>query len=105
MVFGEIREGELRNVAFEAIAAAKQVADGGEVAGVLLGANVHHLANDLIYYGADRVITVENIQLQSYTPDAYSQALLQVIEAEKTVHSFSDIPRLEKMFHQGSRQN
>ena len=83
LVFGEIRQGELRNVTFEAIAAAKQVADGGEVVGVLLGSNVRNLANDLIFYGAERVIIVENEQLQSYTPDAYLQSLLQVIEAEK----------------------
>ncbi|WP_318508697.1 electron transfer flavoprotein subunit alpha/FixB family protein [Bacillus sp. T3] len=83
LVFGEIREGELRNVSFEAIAAAKQMSDGGEVVGVLLGTNVSILANDLIFYGADRVIIVENNQLQSNTPDVYSQALLQVIEVEK----------------------
>lgn len=83
LVFGEIRDGELRNVSFEAIAAAKQVADGGEIVGLLLGGNVKNLATDLIHYGADRVITVENDQLQSYTPDAYSQAIMQVITAEK----------------------
>ncbi len=83
LVFGEIRDGELRNVSFEAIATAKQVADGGEIVGLLLGGNVKSLANSLIHYGADRVITVENDQLQSYTPDAYSQAIMQVIDAEK----------------------
>ena len=37
LVLGEAREGALRNVSFEAIAAAKKIADGGEVVGVLLG--------------------------------------------------------------------
>ena len=37
LVFGEIRHGELRNVSFEAIAAAKQIADGGEIVGLLFG--------------------------------------------------------------------
>lgn len=83
LVFGEIRDGQLRNVTFEAIAAAKQVADGGEITGILLGGNVKNLASDLIHYGADRVITVENDHLQSYTPDGYSQALLQIIAVEK----------------------
>ena len=36
LVLGEVREGSLRNVSFEAIAAAKQIADGGEVVGVLI---------------------------------------------------------------------
>jgi electron transfer flavoprotein alpha subunit len=83
LVFGEIRDGALRNVSFEIIAAAKQVADGGEIVGLLLGGNVRSLANELIHYGADHVIIVENEQLQSYTPDAYSQAIMQVIDAEK----------------------
>ena len=34
---GEVRENSLRNVSFEAIAAAKTVAEGGEVVGVLIG--------------------------------------------------------------------
>jgi electron transfer flavoprotein alpha subunit len=83
LVFGEVRDGELRNVSYEAIAAAKQVADGGEVVGLLLGESVQNLASNLIYYGADRVITVEDSQLKSYTPDAYSQAVMQVIDAEQ----------------------
>ena len=37
LVLGETREGVLRNVSFEAIAAAKQISAGGEVVGVLLG--------------------------------------------------------------------
>jgi electron transfer flavoprotein alpha subunit len=82
-VLGEVRDGELRNVSYEAIAAAKQVADGGEVVGLLLGESVQNLANALIYYGVDRVITVEDGLLQSYIPDAYSQAVLQVIDAEQ----------------------
>lgn len=83
LVFGEIREGALRNVSFEIIAAAKQVADGGEITGLLLGGDVKSLANEMIYYGADRVITAEHEQLQLYSADAYLQAIMQVIEAEK----------------------
>ena len=37
LVLGEVRQGELRQVSFEAIAAAKQIAGGGEVVGLLLG--------------------------------------------------------------------
>ncbi|MFP5115301.1 electron transfer flavoprotein subunit alpha/FixB family protein [Bacillaceae bacterium C204] len=82
MVFGEVREGEMRNVSFEAIAAAKQISDGGEVCGLLLGNDVNNLANAMIQYGADRVIIAQHIDLESYTSDAYSQAIMQVIEAE-----------------------
>jgi electron transfer flavoprotein alpha subunit len=83
LVFGEIRDEGLRNVSFEAVAAAKQMADGGEVIGLLVGTSVKDLANDLIYYGADRVVTVENEQLQRYSPDAFSQAVMEAIITEK----------------------
>ncbi|MFS0822476.1 electron transfer flavoprotein subunit alpha/FixB family protein [Bacillus sp. 1P02SD] len=82
LVLGEARDGALRNVSFEAIAAGKTVAEGGEVVAVLVGDSISSLANELILYGADRVVTVEDEKLGSYTPDGYSQALLAVIDAE-----------------------
>ncbi|ARK29984.1 electron transfer flavoprotein subunit alpha/FixB family protein [Halalkalibacter krulwichiae] len=83
LVLAEIREGEIRNVSFEAIAAAKKVANGGEVVGLLLGERVSHLTKELIQHGADRVITVEDRNLNVYTTDAYLQAIIQVIDYEK----------------------
>ncbi|KIY22179.1 electron transfer flavoprotein subunit alpha [Mesobacillus subterraneus] len=83
VVLGEAREGQLRNVSFEAIAAAKTVAEGGEVVGVLLGESVKSLGNALFQYGADKVIVVEDAKLAQYTPDGFSQALMAVMEQEK----------------------
>lgn len=82
-VLGEIRDGELRAVSFEAVALAKKIANGGEVVGLLLGESVSNLANQLIQFGADRVITVEHHNLKMYTPDAYTQAIMQVFDTEK----------------------
>jgi electron transfer flavoprotein alpha subunit len=82
LVITEARNGELRNVSFEAVAAGKQVADGGEVVSVLLGENVDYLGQKLLQYGSDRVLAVNHQDLQQYTTDAYKQALLQVIENE-----------------------
>ncbi len=82
IVLGEARDGALRNVSFEAIAAGKTVAEGGEVVAVLVGDSISLLAKELIHYGADRVITVEDAKLGAYTPDGFSQALLAVIDAE-----------------------
>ena len=48
LVLGEAREGALRNVSFEAIAAAKKIAGGGEVVGVLLGDAVQSLGEEMI---------------------------------------------------------
>ncbi|TQR19871.1 electron transfer flavoprotein subunit alpha/FixB family protein [Psychrobacillus vulpis] len=83
LVLGEAREGALRNVSYEAIAAAKQISEGGEIVSVLLGDSVKELATELVKYGADRVITVEHPHLKQYTSDGYGQALLAVIDQEK----------------------
>lgn len=43
LVMGEVRDGSLRNVSFEAVAAAKTIAEGGEVVGLLIGDSVASL--------------------------------------------------------------
>ncbi|MBY0597071.1 electron transfer flavoprotein subunit alpha [Bacillus bingmayongensis] len=83
LVMGEVRDGSLRNVSFEAVAAAKTIAEGGEVVGLLVGESIASLANELIHYGADRVVTVENDKLKSYTSDGYAQVFLAVYAEEK----------------------
>jgi electron transfer flavoprotein alpha subunit len=83
LVLGEVRDGSLRNVSFEAIAAAKTVAEGGEVVGVLVGTSVSALGLELIHNGADRVVVVEDEKLNLYTSDGYAQALLAVLDQEK----------------------
>ncbi|TXC90151.1 electron transfer flavoprotein subunit alpha/FixB family protein [Metabacillus litoralis] len=82
LVLGEARDQSLRNVSFEAIAAGKTISEGGEVIAVLLGDQVESLGKELIHYGADRVIIVEDAKLSTYTPDGYSQAVLAVIKEE-----------------------
>ncbi|WP_078379477.1 electron transfer flavoprotein subunit alpha/FixB family protein [Sutcliffiella halmapala] len=83
LTLAEVRDSALRNVSYEAIAAGKIVAEGGEVVSVLVGENVGTLAQELIAYGADRVITVEHANLKTYTSDGYAQALLAAVEAEQ----------------------
>ncbi|MBS2969940.1 electron transfer flavoprotein subunit alpha/FixB family protein [Metabacillus sp. KIGAM252] len=83
LVLGEVRDQSLRNVSFEAIAAGKVVSEGGEIVAVLIGDQVSALAEEMIQYGADRVVTVEDEKLAAYTPDGYSQALMTVVEEEK----------------------
>jgi electron transfer flavoprotein alpha subunit len=82
LVLGELRNGSLRNVSFEAIGAARVAAGEGEIIGVLIGDNVQSFGNELIHYGADRVVIVEDDQLKQYTSDGFSQALLEVINQE-----------------------
>ncbi|CDQ18236.1 electron transfer flavoprotein alpha subunit apoprotein [Halobacillus karajensis] len=83
LVIGEAREGSLRNVTFEAIAAANIVSDGGEVVGVLCGdGDLNEMGQEMVYYGASRVITISNPDLKTYTSDGYGQAVYRVIEDE-----------------------
>ncbi|MDQ0256455.1 electron transfer flavoprotein alpha subunit [Evansella vedderi] len=82
LVISEIRDGQFRNVTFEAIAAAKEISAGGEVTGVVLGESVTETANTLFHYGVDRVLKVESEKLAQYTPEGYTQALQAVVEKE-----------------------
>ena len=83
LVLGDIRDGVIKNVSYEAIAAAKEIANGGEVVAALFGESIGDEILQLNEYGADRVVKVEHPDLKGYTTDAYQQALLQVIDAEK----------------------
>lgn len=82
LVIGEAKDGELRNVSFEAIAAAKKM-NADEIVGVLCGDD--HLdvqAKEMIYYGADRVVTVKHDNLKTYTSEGYGQAVMAVVDEE-----------------------
>ncbi|MGP4108381.1 electron transfer flavoprotein subunit alpha/FixB family protein [Virgibacillus sp. L01] len=83
LVIGEARDGVLRNVTFEAIAAAKKINSDGDIVGVLCGNDdLSNQAQEMIYYGADRVITVQHDDLKAYTSEGYGQAILPVIDDE-----------------------
>ncbi|HLS66265.1 MAG TPA: electron transfer flavoprotein subunit alpha/FixB family protein [Pseudogracilibacillus sp.] len=83
LVIGELQGDQLRNVSFEAIAAAKKINEDAEVVALLLSDSpLEDHAQEMIYYGANRVITITHEQLKHYTPEGYGQAVLPVIEAE-----------------------
>lgn len=83
LVLGELSNGSFRSVSFEAIAAAKQMDESAEIVAVVLGESVSDAAEEMVKYGADRVITAESDKLKEYTPEAYSQVLMEVIEKEQ----------------------
>lgn len=83
LVIGESKEASLRNVTFEAIAAAKKIDASGEIVGVILGdEDLNNQAQEMIYYGADRVVTVKHDNLKTYTSEGHGQALMAVIDEE-----------------------
>ena len=79
LVFAEIRGGHLRNVTLEALAAARKIAEGGEVAAAVFGAKATEHLGVLARHGADRVYVV-NGDLEPYRTECYTQAARQVIE-------------------------
>lgn len=83
LVIGESRDGALRNVSFEAIAAARKIKEDAEVIALLLSdGSLEDQAQEMISYGADRAITVTHDHLKHYTSEGYGQVVLQVIDEE-----------------------
>lgn len=80
LVFAESREGSIRNVSLEAIAAAKQIANGGKVIATVFGTDTQKYVNELAQNGANEVYVVQNSQLDAYTTDGYTQAFTQIIK-------------------------
>lgn len=73
LAFAESRGGELRKVAFEAVTAARQVADqvGGEVHAIVVGPpGAAARSAALAEYGADVIVTSEDAGFANYSPEA-----------------------------------
>jgi electron transfer flavoprotein alpha subunit len=83
--FAESRGGELRKVALEMVAAARQAAEstgGGEVTALLIGApGIGSKASALAKVGADKVIVVEHAGLERYSPEAFAATAAAQITA------------------------
>ncbi|MET3290638.1 UNVERIFIED_CONTAM: electron transfer flavoprotein alpha subunit [Brevibacillus sp. OAP136] len=79
LVLAETRDGNIRNVSFEALSAAQAIAAGGEITAAVFGPGAGAHAAALAHYGAAKVVVVENEALAQYTPDSYTQAFSQVI--------------------------
>jgi electron transfer flavoprotein alpha subunit len=79
LVLADIRNDKVRNVTFEMLTAAAQIADGGDVTAALIGQDVAKHADLLAQYGANRVFVVDHASLAHYVPDGYARALEAVI--------------------------
>lgn len=82
-VLAEVRDDKLRNVPFEALAAAKTISEGGTITAIVLGTDGAKFANELAEYGANRVIVVNDERLAQYTTDGYFQALHSILRDEQ----------------------
>jgi electron transfer flavoprotein alpha subunit len=78
LVIAEQKDGKLNRATIETLAAAQQLADAsGPIKIAVAGQNVGGVASELASYG--EVITIDHAALAHYTPDAFAQALQQVI--------------------------
>ena len=82
LVFIEQKGGTANRSSFEAIAAAQSFGSQLQqpVSAVVLGADVSGLAQEIAAYDVANVICVNNPKLGEYTPDAYADALEQIVK-------------------------
>lgn len=82
LVFAEVRDGKVKNVAYEMLTAGRKVAGqtGEEVSAVILGKDVAGLAGSLAEYGADKIYVADDDKLAQYTTDAYGKVLADLIK-------------------------
>lgn len=81
-VFVEQHDSELASVGLELICEARKLADiyKEEVIGIILGNNIKSLTNEIISYGADKVLYVDNSNLKEYSTEPYAQALYKILQ-------------------------
>ena len=84
-VFAQQVDNEISPIAFELLGKAKDLANdlGEKVVAVLIGYNVKGLADQLAVYGADKVIVVDDKELEVYRTEPYTHALASVINEYK----------------------
>lgn len=85
MVYIEQRTGDIQKVSMELLGKGKELADklGEKLTAVIIGDGIAHLAQDLIYHGAEEVYVVDHPTLTHYMTEPYTKALVHVIEAKK----------------------
>lgn len=84
LVFAEQKDGKAIHVAYELLGAGRRLADelGAKVLAVLLGADEAE-AQELIKWGADKVIVCSDTSLEKFNDDTYSEMLAKIIDEHK----------------------
>jgi electron transfer flavoprotein alpha subunit len=85
LVVLEQRGGKWNRMSFEALAAGQKIAAalGVPVASVLVGSGIERLAKEAATYPVEEVFAADHALLAQYTPDGYTAALEQLIQAAK----------------------
>lgn len=84
-VFIEQREGEVSKVSLELLGKGRELADelSEKLIAVLMGHNMNDACKELIYYGADEVIYVDDEALHVYMTEPYTKAMSIIINDRK----------------------
>ncbi len=80
----------INRLAWEALTGAQKLAAelGQPIFAAVPGKGIQNLANEVAQKKADKVYVLEDSKLEKYTPDGYSAALKQVIEAVQPTYVF-----------------
>lgn len=85
MVVVEQRDGVAKKVSWQLLGESRRLADKLEVPllALIIGHQVHHLAEEAIAYGADRVYVSDSPELKDYRTRPYSSVCLHVLREYK----------------------
>lgn len=80
-VFVEQHKGTVKGVSLELIGKARELANdlGTEVTAVVLGSQIGHVPEDLVSFGADKVMVCDHAGLDDYETGAYASVMVDVI--------------------------
>jgi electron transfer flavoprotein alpha subunit len=103
-VFAEQKDGKIAPVVYELLGKGRELADEKEttLTAILFGYKIKDAAQELIFYGADEVILIDDVQLTDFLDIPYTKAFVQlanqykpeIIIAGATVTGRSLIPRI-----------
>ncbi len=85
LVIGEQRFGKILNVTYELLGAGRELADKtkSQLSLLILGNKLDEEVNDILHYGAEKVVYLEHALLENYTTDAYSELISNYILENK----------------------
>jgi electron transfer flavoprotein alpha subunit len=81
----EVVDGSARHVSLELLGKGRELAGklGGDNVALVIGHYLDSVTREVIRYGAERVVLVDDERLAEYHPDPYSSALRRVVESER----------------------
>jgi len=84
-VFVEQHEGKVAGVSYEMLGEGRKLADklGEKLVGVLLGSGMNDAANDLVKFGADRVVYFDSPELERFRDDTYAALVSEFVNEDK----------------------